>query len=183
MKPNRFERNWRDTIPLKSGVRGETSNPTKLSRSSSKISLNCDMCGISFEKYACWAKRTSNHYCGRGCANEAKRRVAERRCIECGKHMLMIPSNLTRISTCSTECSSERRRKHMLNEAQNMTTSAIYNYGIHEKGSQVSVKLDENMVRAIRLDSRPQSRIAREYGIGQSTVSHIKLGYTWRHVK
>lgn len=183
MKPGRFERSWHDTIPPKNGVHGETSNLTELSRSSSKIPLNCDMCGIRFEKYACWAKRTNHHYCGRGCANEAKKRIAERRCIECGKTMLMIPSYLTKISTCSAECSSERRKKHMLNEVQNMANSTIYNYGIHEKGSQVSVKLDEDMVRAIRSDNRSQAKIAREYGIGQTTVSHIKLGRTWRHVK
>lgn len=182
-KPNRFERSMRETFPLKDGMSNHTSNKTKLSRSSSKVSLNCDMCGIGFEKYACWAKRTKNHYCGRGCSNEAKRRVAERQCIECGKHMEMIPGNLDRLSTCSKECSSERRRKHLLNEYANMSQSSIYNYGNHEKGSQISGKLDENMVRLIRADERSQAKIARDYGISQTTVSHIKRGSTWGHVK
>jgi hypothetical protein len=180
---SKHERSMKDTVPLKGSAIRLTSNLTPLSRSSGKIPMNCDLCGTGFETYACWAKRKKNHYCSKGCADEGKRRIAERQCVECGKTMQMIPSHIERISTCSQECSRERRRKQMLKEAQNMAASAIYNYGNHERGSQISTKLDESMVRAIRADTRTQAAIAREYRIGQATVSFIKRGHTWGHVK
>lgn len=42
--------------------------------------------------------------------------------------------------------------------------------------------LTEDDVRAIRLDCRPQSRIAKHYMVGQMTISDIKRRVTWRHV-
>jgi hypothetical protein len=42
--------------------------------------------------------------------------------------------------------------------------------------------LSESDVIAIRADSRPQRTIAAAYGIGQTTVSHIKRKSTWRNV-
>lgn len=44
-------------------------------------------------------------------------------------------------------------------------------------------KLTEADVRAIRSDSRPQSVIAKEYGIAQSSISFIKSRRNWAHVK
>lgn len=40
-------------------------------------------------------------------------------------------------------------------------------------------KLTVAQVEAIRLDDRPQSAIAAEYGLGQQTVSKIKRGESW----
>ena len=42
-------------------------------------------------------------------------------------------------------------------------------------------KLREDVVRLIRLDTRPQKDIASSYGIGQSAVSRIKAGKSWGH--
>lgn len=41
-------------------------------------------------------------------------------------------------------------------------------------------KLDAEKVAAIRADTRPQRRIAADYGITQANVSAIKTGKTWR---
>jgi hypothetical protein len=44
-------------------------------------------------------------------------------------------------------------------------------------------KLTERKVRAVRADSRSQRMIAIDYGIAQMTVSDIKRGVTWKHVR
>ena len=43
-------------------------------------------------------------------------------------------------------------------------------------------RLTEMQVRAIRADSRPQRKIAADYGVTQANVSYLKLGKSWRHV-
>ena len=47
---------------------------------------------------------------------------------------------------------------------------------------QPNAKLTEDQVRAIRLDTRSQRLISREYGIAQSAVSMIKARRRWGHV-
>jgi hypothetical protein len=42
-----------------------------------------------------------------------------------------------------------------------------------------SVKLNEEKVRAIRIDTRSQPEIAKEYGVGQSVISRIKARKAW----
>jgi hypothetical protein len=43
-------------------------------------------------------------------------------------------------------------------------------------------RLDEALVARIRADARSHRRIARDYGIGKSTVGMVKAGVTWTHV-
>lgn len=43
-------------------------------------------------------------------------------------------------------------------------------------------KLTESQAIAIRDDKRPQSVIAKEYGISVATVSNIQCGYSWKHL-
>lgn len=43
-------------------------------------------------------------------------------------------------------------------------------------------KLTELQVRQILEDTRPQTKIAKDFGISQSNVSIIKCRVTWRHV-
>lgn len=57
----------------------------------------------------------------------------------------------------------------------------LKNRGI--KGSRVGVsKLSDDLVRLIRADQRPQTHIAKDYGVSQSSISAIKLGKTWKHI-
>lgn len=43
--------------------------------------------------------------------------------------------------------------------------------------------LNEEQVRAIHADRRGYTRIAVEYGVSRQTVSNIKTGNTWKHLK
>lgn len=43
-------------------------------------------------------------------------------------------------------------------------------------------RLDEVLVVRLRADQRSHRRIAKDYGIGKSTVGMIKAGLTWTHV-
>ena len=115
MKPSRFERNYRDTPPPVGGVEREFSNKTKLARTHGKIYLNCDLCMMLYETYACWAKRANRHYCSRACASEGKITQVENACAICGDTFLMIKSNYehNRKTTCSKECRSLKRSRHM----------------------------------------------------------------------
>lgn len=46
-----------------------------------------------------------------------------------------------------------------------------------------NAKLTESDVLAIRTATGSQKSIGDRYGVRQTTVSHIKLGITWRHLK
>lgn len=53
----------------------------------------------------------------------------------------------------------------------------------HSRGERNgSAKLTPEAVRAIRGDTRPQVRIAADYGIRQTTVSEIKQHHLWSHL-
>lgn len=57
-------------------------------------------------------------------------------------------------------------------------------HGTHSRGSQcVTAKLNEVQVKAILSDDRPQRKIAREYGLGETTISRIKRRESWAHVQ
>lgn len=186
MKPNRFERDYKDTPAPASGVECELSNKTKISRTQGKIGLNCDLCGMPFETYACWAKRVNRHYCSKGCASAGKVTQVENTCVICGDTFLTQKNykegSRNKKTTCSMECRKEKRRRFLIKEAKNMSESPIFNYGNHEKGEQISPNLSDDDVRAIRADQRPQTKIAAQYGISQSNVSQIKARKTWVHV-
>lgn len=55
--------------------------------------------------------------------------------------------------------------------------------GIHLGSKNGNSKLSEELIDAIRIDNRLQRVIADEYGMTQSSISKIKLGIYWRHVK
>ncbi len=44
-------------------------------------------------------------------------------------------------------------------------------------------KLTETQVREIRVDTRPQQKIADDYGVSQMQICRIKRGELWEHVK
>jgi len=182
MKPNRFERDYKDTPAPIAGIEREFSNKTKLARTQGKININCDLCGLLYETYACWAKRTSNHYCSKACANAAKEIPVEKFCVICGGTFIANPTTAKKLTTCSRKCLKVNRSRLLTAEAENMSKSPIFNYGNHERGEQISRNLSDDDVRAIRADTRPQTQIADQYGISQSNVSQIKTRATWAHV-
>jgi len=106
-----WERSLHDTAPLRGGMGFVGSNRTVLSRATGKIPFDCPICGIGFEKYACWVRRgQKNVYCGRGCANEAKKVRIETHCVTCGKAMEQTPSDAERRRTCSYRCACIKKR-------------------------------------------------------------------------
>ena len=113
MKPNRFERDYKDTPAPVAGVEREFSNKTKLSRTQGKIHLNCDMCGMPFETYACWAKRYSTHFCSFACSSAFKEEKVKKKCGICGEEFEVTRTQYKRVSTCSKACSTARRKARM----------------------------------------------------------------------
>lgn len=73
----------------------------KLAKSSGKISLNCDYCGLSYETYAAWAKRYTNHFCSSACRFAYQTKVVERICPICKKPFKVKAGGP---ATCSTAC-------------------------------------------------------------------------------
>lgn len=117
-----YEQHYKHITPPKGGMGYQRGQLTPLHRSAAKVALNCDHCGLLFEKYSCWAKRSAHHYCGRVCANAAKVIRIPKPCIVCGAEMLLTPSGYQKISTCCRTCSRKRR---VANNA-NLRTSPDY---------------------------------------------------------
>lgn len=115
MRGNGYENHYKDIPPPKEGLRYQTGQLTPLARNKSKIGVNCDYCGMAFEKYACWAKRTAHHYCGRSCANAAKLVRIPKPCAVCNGEMLLTPADYPKISTCSKTCLRKKRVKNNMN--------------------------------------------------------------------
>lgn len=113
MKCTGYEKHYTEIVPPESGMSYQKSQLTKITNS--KLTFNCDHCGVAFEKYACWAKRTAKHYCGRACAWAAKVIRIPKNCVVCGAEMLVTPSNLNRVSACSKPCQRKRRVKNNCN--------------------------------------------------------------------
>jgi hypothetical protein len=56
--------------------------------------------------------------------------------------------------------------------------------GVFLKGERHGrARFSEDDIVAIRADTRSQIEIAKEYGVHESTISHIKTRRTWSHVK
>lgn len=121
-RPGGYETHYKQTTPPKHGLQKESSLPTPLARNKSKLGFNCDYCGLPFEKYACWARRTSHHYCGHACASAAKVIRIPKSCVVCNAEMLLTPTNINRVSTCSNECMRKRRTVNN----KNLRTSPDY---------------------------------------------------------
>lgn len=109
MKGNGYEQHYKNMLPPRDGLHREGSNLTSIARNKAKLSFNCGLCGMAFERYACHAKRYANHYCSTACASAAKIIRFQRLCRVCGTEMLLTPTDIERISTCSKECSRKRR--------------------------------------------------------------------------
>lgn len=121
MKSTGYEKHYTEIIPPKDGMAFHKASPTK--KLQSKLSFNCDHCGILFEKYACWAKRTTHHYCGRACASAAKVIRIPKNCVVCDTEMLLTPTYFKRVSACSKTC----QRKRRTGNNSNLRSSPDYN--------------------------------------------------------
>lgn len=168
-----------------------TSTLTTMARASGKIGLNCGHCGLSFETYACWAKRKKNHYCGKACSDAAKVRRVKVNCVVCGAEFEGIPSSVlvtesgpASIVTCSRKCLKKKRHDIVKTWLADVEKSSFFNYGLPLKGEKIGAsKLTADQVEAIRADTRVQRVIAEEYGVAQTLISQIKLRKIWAHLE
>lgn len=122
MRRERFERNYRDTLPLKDVETFERAQLTKLTRNAGKVEVSCGHCEMIFEKYACWAKRSKNHFCSRACHNAARILRFPKDCVVCGTEMMLTPADMPKFSTCSKDC----LRKNRSQENGKHTSSIDY---------------------------------------------------------
>lgn len=68
-------------------------------------------------------------------------------------------------------------------QAENLRDMRIKRRGNPPRGSRhPEARLDEALAARVRADVRSHRRIAKDYGIGKSTVGMIKAGATWTHV-
>lgn len=104
-----YDAHYRHIVPPTSGLLNQGSQLTPIAKVKSKLPFDCDHCGLSFEKYACWAKRSAHQYCSRACAWAAKVIRIPKNCVVCNTEMLLKPSNYARISTCSKPCLRKNR--------------------------------------------------------------------------
>ena len=183
-KPNRFERSYRDTAPpVKVGSPWHKSQKTPLSRAKGVWTVSCDFCGLSINKRVDQLRKYSGHFCSPSCLGKSRMKRVKIACLICTS--IFDKKSSKKDVTCSKGCSLEYRRRRMIAEVKNMSNSAIFAYGIHERGENIGRHsgLVPEKVRQIRVDKRSQSVIATEYGINQSTVSKIKLRQRWAHVE
>ena len=61
-------------------------------------------------------------------------------------------------------------------------TQAENNEDMAKKGRHGRRKITDTQVREIRASSLTQKELGRKYGLDQTTVSDIKLGYTFKYV-
>ena len=104
MRRNRYESHYRNTVPVNGVTTFEGSQLTKLSRNKSKVEVSCGHCDLVFEKYACWAKRTKNHFCSRACHNAARVLRFLKNCEVCNAEMWLTSTDMPKYRTCSKEC-------------------------------------------------------------------------------
>ena len=179
-KPNRFENSYRDTVPLVGVETREFAQKTKVAKTAGKIGMNCDNCGLLYETYACWAKRTNHHFCSRACGNSFKKIEIRKKCAVCGEIFTVSPSDWFKYSTCSEQCMSNSRKveywKYELTEDKHPLAEASVGR------RPVNARLNDEDVVKVRLDNRPQREIAKDYGVNQSAISKIKLRVTYAKV-
>lgn len=115
MKGRGYEHHYKQQLPPKEGLQYQGSQLTPLARIKAKLPFNCDYCGLAFEKYACWAKRSKHNYCSRACSNAAKVIRFPKECLVCNTVMLLTPTLMKRVSTCSSACMRKKRTKNNSN--------------------------------------------------------------------
>lgn len=171
MKPNRFEDSYRRTVPIRGVGTINITNKAKVNKTAGKIGLNCDLCGLAFETYACWAKRHNHHFCSPSCANKFREININNSCKECGKPIIVTPSDYIRIVTCSKECSDIHKGKHIL---------AIRDKAL--KGRTASFKAASAIISAkilaLNKEGLSQTAIGKIIGFSQRAVAYhlIKSG-------
>lgn len=126
-----------------------------------KLALNCDMCGLEFRRYACHAKRTTNHFCGPGCRDAFKSLIGhvDHPCPICGTPSKQTLSDAARDQTCSPSCGTIKRQ---LTAELNLPTDHL------------TKSLPMNVVAAVLNSTESYSNIVVGTGLSYGQVHRIK---------
>lgn len=155
--------------PLKASR--EINGLTAIGVTAGKVRLDCPICGLAFERYACWAKRKKVCYCSKACADEAKRRPIEFVCVVCEAKIISIPAEVRRngIATCSKACRSIHRR--------NLVTAGVLlnnpKRARRELGNG-SARLTLEQVAEIATSAELTSILAAKYSVSATTIRKIR---------
>lgn len=94
-----------------------------------------------------------------------------------------IPDGLRVMHSCDTPACVNPAHLSVGTQAENLADMYAKGRNYHARGSASGKSvINEQQALAIYHDPRPQMTIAREYGIGQTTVCDIKKGRCWSHV-
>lgn len=94
-----------------------------------------------------------------------------------------VPKGLEVCHRCNNPKCFNPEHLYVATHAQNIQDA--YNDGLISRRvgeEHPKAKLTNNDVVAIRADTRPNSAIAKEYGVTKSTVGRIKRKTIWRHI-
>ena len=93
-----------------------------------------------------------------------------------------IPDGALVCHTCDVSLCVNPRHLYAGTSAQN--SADMVRRGRSARGARLPhAKLTDDMALAILADTRSQRQIARSVGVCQQTVSALKRGVTWRHVR
>ena len=151
------------------GMSHERSGMTGLARVTGKIGLDCPVCGIAFERYACWVKRKKVCYCSKACSDEGKRRPVEVTCVVCSAKFISTPSETSRgrVSTCSDACMRANR--------SDLTRRGVLLPEGHRAGrAEGNGKLTVPQAHEIATSMESTCVLVARYGVSATTVRNIR---------
>jgi len=94
-----------------------------------------------------------------------------------------IPDGLVVCHRCDNPSCVNPSHLYLGTQADNLCDMRSKGRGNPPRGSRhPKARLTEELARAIRHDPRSHRQIARELGIGKSTIGMVKAGITWTHV-
>lgn len=94
-----------------------------------------------------------------------------------------IPDGLCALHHCDVPLCVRPDHLYVGDKKQNAADRETRGRGRQPRGeSHLSAKLTEDQVREIRKDTRPQTVIAREYGVSNVAIRMVQLRRTWKHV-
>ncbi|MCC6591604.1 MAG: HNH endonuclease [Bryobacterales bacterium] len=95
-----------------------------------------------------------------------------------------IPDGLDVLHACDTPACVNPAHLYLGDDKRNAADRVARGRSAHPRGTlHPMVKLTEESVRRIYGDPRPQSVVAREFGVNQTHVSAIKSGRAWGHLR
>lgn len=130
----------------------------------------------------CWLWDGSVNRFGYGKASRRNRTVGAHR-LSYEVHKGRIPEGLQVLHKCHVRCCVNPDHLYAGTAQDNMDDKMRRGRHRVPCGSdQPAAKLTDDQVRAIFADPRPNSAIARTFGVSRPAVSLIKNGHTWRHL-